>query len=50
MITLLTGETFQVVYIIPGPHYHFESWNDLGTGRTIAGAAKQPLEQKEKFE
>ena len=42
MIALLTGEAFQVVDVVAGPHDHLESGNDFVAGRAEAGVAEEP--------
>ena len=42
MITLLTGEAFQVINIILGPHDHLESRNDFIASGTISCVPEQP--------
>jgi hypothetical protein len=40
VITLLTGEAFQVIDVVAGAHYHLECGNHFVTGVAVAGVAK----------
>ena len=40
-MTLLTGETFEVVDVSFGPHHHLKGRNDFGTSGATARSAEQ---------
>ena len=42
VIALLTGETFEVVHVTPGPHHHLEGGDHFGTGGAITRGSEQP--------
>jgi hypothetical protein len=45
VVTLLTGEAFQVVHVVPGPHHHLESWDNLRACSAVPSVAKQPAKK-----
>ena len=42
VVALLACEALQVIDVCPCPHDHLESGNDLVTGGTVTGGAKEP--------
>lgn len=46
VITLLAGETLQVIHVALSSHDHLKGGNHFVAGRTVAGGAKQPGQQE----
>lgn len=48
VITLLTGETLQVINVGPRAHHHLERRDHLATRRAVACTAEQSVEERER--
>ena len=44
VVTLLTGETLEMVNVIPGAHHHLEGRDQFAAGGAVACGAEQPEE------
>ena len=45
LMTLLTGETVEVVDVALGPHHHLEGRDDLAAGGAVARRSKQSAKE-----